>query len=185
MAGDRIGFSPGRPASPIVRAVFSRDRPPIEFSVGLHRVMDTKDLMSLDPLQKRLSDVSAQVQHENELLNHRLTWMWTLQGLLFAAYGFLSRESIEKFTATTVCVVGIVSCISIGYSLLVGVKVLDIINPVANDLRKDIDTRLDRVPTGISGKPSFWAFLFPWIILPWFMAGTWLVLLVYTLAFRT
>ncbi len=67
---------------------------------------------------------------------------------------------------------------------MVGVKVLDVLNPLASDLRKEIDTRLGREPMGITGKPSFWAFLFPWIILPWFMAGAWLVLLVYTLAFR-
>jgi hypothetical protein len=66
---------------------------------------------------------------------------------------------------------------------MVSVHILDVLNPVADDLRKEIDVRLGREPTQLTGKPGFWAFLFPWIILPWFMAASWIARLVYTLAF--
>lgn len=37
-----------------------------------------------------------QSEHEDDLVNHRLTWLMTLQGLLFTAYGFsMSAESIS------------------------------------------------------------------------------------------
>ncbi len=151
--------------------------------------MNTQKPPSIDHLQQRLADVSAQVRHENDLLNHRLSWMWTLQGLLFAAYGILADRNVDTFTATIVCLVGVVSCISVGYSLMVGTRALNVLNPLANNLRKEIDVLLG-LQSIKDDQQSFWAFLlpkflrdflFPWIILPRFMTGVWIALLVHTL----
>lgn len=133
-----------------------------------------KNKKKIERLTNRLTDVAAQVTHENELLNHRLTWMWTLQGLLFTAYSVLYKEN---FAAGVICIVGLASCISIGYSLAISVKVLDILNPLASDLRSEIDTCLGRNFSGLTGKSSVWAFLFPWKFLPKFMGIVWIVLL--------
>jgi hypothetical protein len=38
-----------------------------------------------------------QIEHEDNLVNHRLTWFLTLQGLLFIAYATLAPEDTQKF----------------------------------------------------------------------------------------
>jgi hypothetical protein len=39
------------------------------------------------------------IRHENELTNHRLTWNFTIQGLLFASYGLCVQSIAEIETA--------------------------------------------------------------------------------------
>ena len=61
-------------------------------------------------------------KHEDDLLNHRMTWMWTLQGLLFTALGLLWR--VHVLPAVLICIVGLLSCVSIGFSLRCSVRAL-------------------------------------------------------------
>ena len=142
--------------------------------------MKTRNDKDIVALQSKLSTILAQIRHENELLNHRLTWMWTLQGLLFAALGVLLSAHPERFVALILCLVGIVSCILIGYSLLIGIRVLDILNPHANQLSDVINSKLGLTPEPLTSvTPRVWSFLLPWKTLPWFLAFIWLVLGIY------
>ena len=139
--------------------------------------METTNGKEIDALQTKLSTILDQIRHENELLNHRLTWMWTLQGLLFAALGLFLSEPPDRFMALIMCLIGIVSCILIGYSLLIGVRVLDALNPHANQLSDLINSKLGLTPEPLTGvTPRVWSFLLPWKTLPWFLALIWLVL---------
>ncbi len=40
--------------------------------------------------------IRSMIQHENELVNHRLTWLITGQGLLFAALSFAWDKNVES-----------------------------------------------------------------------------------------
>ena len=123
-----------------------------------------------------LSIVLDQVRHENELMNHRMTWLWTVQGLLFASFGLLLGQTSDIIATFTVCVVGIVSSVSIGHSLSIGRLVLDDLNPMVHTLAADCHLS----PKALTGCNSRRACLFlPWTILPWFFAAVWIALAAY------
>jgi hypothetical protein len=135
---------------------------------------------SLEQLQARLTDILEQVRHENGLLNDRMTWMWLLQGFLFASLGLVVSGSAARFVALMVCLVGVVSCVSIGCSLVIGARLLNSLNGRANQLSEEIDTRLGLCPTVVTVTlRRCWGFLLPWNMLPWFLAAVWLALAVY------
>jgi hypothetical protein len=51
------------------------------------------------------------IRHENEVINFRMGWMTTLNGLLFTALGFLWDKPNSKGMITTICVVGFLVCL--------------------------------------------------------------------------
>ena len=119
--------------------------------------------------------IRSMIEHENTLLNHRMTWMWTLQGLLFAAVGFMWE--IHDLLVLLICAFGLCSCISVGVSLKSAVRAI-------GSLLKDWDDRLSAGGSyhgpPVIGSPgvSGWleANLKPWHILPWLTAGVWILL---------
>jgi hypothetical protein len=71
------------------------------------------------------------IEHENQLVNHRLSWMFASQGFLFAAFGAIwnswkysasTKASTETITSvailTIICLVGIAVCAGIQMSVL-------------------------------------------------------------------
>lgn len=54
---------------------------------------DRKKATSSDPEVSR-----AMIRHENDLMNHRLTWLLTSQGLLFTALGFALSKDNPQFS---------------------------------------------------------------------------------------
>ena len=56
----------------------------------------------------------AMIQHENSLMNQRLTWMWTLHGFLFGSTAFL--WNVGSFPVVVIAIVEVMSCIMIGYT---------------------------------------------------------------------
>lgn len=128
-------------------------------------------------LQSHLNHLWDQLKHENDMLNHRLSWLWTLQGLLFASFGLLLENiSAGKLPISTICAVGICSCISVGYSVQKGHQVLNSIRPSINTILRKIesDLALDETKTVKSG---CFAFLHPWRFMPWVICVAWAVLL--------
>lgn len=123
-----------------------------------------------------LSIILDQVRHENELMNHRMTWLWTVQGLLFASFGLLLGQASDTVATFTVCVVGTVSSVSIGYSLTIGSRVLDDLNPMVHRLAADCHLS----PKALTGcSPGRACLLLPWSILPRFFAAVWIALAAY------
>jgi hypothetical protein len=70
-----------------------------------------------NPLQYE-SVVREMIWHEDEVVHHRMTWMTTLNGLLFTALGFLWGKASSRYVIILICVLGIFVCISC-YILLV------------------------------------------------------------------
>ncbi|HEX4966405.1 MAG TPA: hypothetical protein VF173_36695 [Thermoanaerobaculia bacterium] len=131
---------------------------------------------SLSELQ-HLQHLWDREKHENDLINHRLSWLWTLQGLLFTAFGVLAAKDVKTFgmPISVICGVGMASCFSVWWSLRKGHQMLRNIVPVANALVERI-----KLPYGLAGptRPSdSHSFLLPWRCLPLVMLLAWLVLL--------
>jgi hypothetical protein len=96
-------------------------------------------------LQQHLQHLWERVKHENEMINHRLSWLWTLQGLLFATFGYMLKDNTKTFNnfpISVICLVGIASCASVGYSLWKGHQVLTVLKPAFLDLATHIESAL-------------------------------------------
>ena len=67
--------------------------------------------------------IRAMIEHENTLLNHRMTWMWTTQALLVTAAGIMWRY--HHLLVQLICFFGFVSCVSVGLSLRSALRAID------------------------------------------------------------
>lgn len=117
------------------------------------------------------------IEHENILLNHRMTWMWTLQGLLFTASSFFKKFLNGNFPVFLICIIGIFTCISISYSLNKSRRKLDSLH---NDVEKlSNNSELENVIPVHYKNDSIFDFLYPWKFLPITFAFAWISLACY------
>ena len=93
--------------------------------------MDTSDY---DQIYKYVAEIRSMIQHENALLNARMGWMWTLQGLLFGAISFLWE--IHWILILIISLVGILSSISIGYSCIRASNAVGSLLEIAKDFKE-------------------------------------------------
>ena len=56
--------------------------------------------------------VRQMVRHENDVMNHRIMWLLTLQGLLFAALGFSWDKQDARYLVYVFCATGAVVALS-------------------------------------------------------------------------
>jgi len=125
-----------------------------------------------------LTVVRDMIKHENELVNQRLTWMFTLQGLLFAATGFLRKDSI--LPVIVFGFVGIISCISIGYSLTLGLNAIKDLLALARKYKKSLPAHWV-FPPSIGSRRQAIERILPGILLPWVLGIAWITILVFRL----
>lgn len=135
---------------------------------------------NLEVMQQYLDLITEQLFRENELLNDRMHWMWTLQGLLFAGLGMVTKDFKNKFIAFSMCLVGLVSCLSIGYSILIGQDVLNVLNIQVNEIAVALESKIGVKAINLDGGGNT-NILMPWILLPWFLGVVWLALGLYIL----
>ncbi len=115
------------------------------------------------------------VRHENELMNHRLTWLLTLEGLLFAALGFAWGKDDSPSAKGLVYVF----C---GIGAFVPVLTLFILDAAQKALIRLRDWWEDARPPDYKGpgiigywhKPALIAWFVPWRILPATFVVAWL-----------
>ena len=78
----------------------------------------------MDEIQKA-ETVRTMIRHENELFNHRLTWMATLQGLLFAALGFAWDKKDTRELLWVLSAVGLLTSLSSMRALKAGASAIE------------------------------------------------------------
>jgi len=116
------------------------------------------------------------VKHEDDLLNHRMTWMWTLQGLLFTALGLLWR--VHALPAVLICIVGLLSCAPIGFSLRCSVRALQNMDKARQWASSVVFAEGEKPVMGLGKRDVKLHFLLPWNFLPTVMAVVWGFMLV-------
>ena len=127
-------------------------------------------------VKEYLRSIHELIKHEDQLLNHRLTWMWTLQGLLFTAIGFLWKSS--DFPVIVIACVGLASCLTIGYSIRRGMAaILQLLNKAGEYKKlKEVDCNL---PPTIGSRSKAITWLLPGYSLPWIIGLAWIALIAY------
>jgi hypothetical protein len=131
----------------------------------------------MDSAQIHFQNLLEQIRHENGLIDNRITWMLTLQGLFVISLSFLLKDKPHRIAAVIVCCIGFVTCVTLGCSIVVGMHVLNELNPVATELGRAIANEIGVTPINMTGSASgVLSFLLPWRILPWFFAYVWIVI---------
>ena len=140
-----------------------------------------KDITEAEIMRAQLVLESA--KHEDDLLNHRMTWMWTLQGLLFTALGLLWK--VHPFPACIVSIVGLASCVSIGFSLRCSVRALHNLDE-AREWASSVTYPEQETPMmGLGKKEVTRHYMLPWNVLPWLMGVAWACMPILILTLRS
>ena len=117
--------------------------------------------------------VREMISKEADLINHRFTWLATLQGFLFAALGFAWKDAKELVPC--IVVLGIGSAVSSAAILWCSQMTI-----------KGLKQQWDRnKPQGYVGPDVMgfiprirgFALILPWLFLPSLFVGSWLVVL--------
>lgn len=115
------------------------------------------------------------IQHENHLVNQRLGWMFTLQGLLFAATGVQWEKSI--YAIVLFSLIGTISCISIGYTLTRGVNAIKFLLAKDEDFEKT-HIFVQALPPTIGSSHKAIDYLLPSKLLPWVFGFSWVAIII-------
>jgi len=118
------------------------------------------------------------IQHETELVNHRMTWFLTTQTLLFAAIGVVWEKDL--LIQLTLVLVGSVVGISFHFSIQAAIRAVQRLEQcwLAKCEELKIDPQSEPPINGLYRtqiKPIE-RFLFPWRLLPWFLSAVWIFL---------
>lgn len=118
--------------------------------------------------------VRSMIEHENSLVNFRLTWLITLQGLLFASLSFLlDKPHLHQFIPV-LSWVGQFAAASCWYSLSLTQRAI----------QKHEEWWNNHCPDNYDGPPviglrqsSIWLHLLPWNVLPFAFEVAWIAIL--------
>ncbi len=73
-----------------------------------------------EDLRRIEMQISNMIQHENELLNHRIQWFLTLNGFLFTAVALYGNQPGRNWFGWTLAGVGLLVCFSFFVGLQIG-----------------------------------------------------------------
>ena len=114
----------------------------------------------------------SMIVHENELLNHRMTWMWTFQGLLLGAVAFTWET--DKSVVVAISFIGSISAVSFSLSFLSSLRAIKNIIEKWHEFSGANPGYVGPPIIGSDGKGNIHTFFKPWGALPWFVALLWL-----------
>jgi hypothetical protein len=124
-----------------------------------------------------LETIRDMIKHENLLIDQRLTWLFTLQGLLFGAVSFLWDKNLGLLIYIA-SILGFISCISIGYNLNRGYSAIKDLLLLAHNYKTGLPNNMIFPPTIGSRKKAF-EYILPGRILPWVFGVSWIAMLTY------
>ena len=149
-------------------------------------------MMPIERCSERYANIIREmIRHENDLVNHRLTWLCQIQGFLFAALGLSFTNNLCD-NAHIIQPILIFIGISVSISSSVGLIMAGL---AISELKKKFDIRYPNNPgppiigLHMSDKKkdknmqlrilkwlywSFWELLLPWKILPILFISAWI-----------
>ncbi len=126
-----------------------------------------------DEVREYVGTIREMVRHEDLLLNQRLTWMWTLEGLLLGGAGVVWAKSL--YGVLILVAVGLLSSFSIWYGLERGLRAIRELLALASERKKALADSTTMAPTiGARTKATEW--LLPANFIPWTFVGAWILL---------
>ncbi len=137
------------------------------------RCCDAKEYFSI---------IRGMINHEDQLVNQRLTWMWTLQALLFAAVSFNREEN--PFFSIVISILGIVSSASIGYQMRRGDIAIMALRKLSAEHKEKLPKGCRLAPViGVEEVNRSKKWLLPNYLLPWVFAVAWILIMIQSIFF--
>jgi fatty acid desaturase len=115
------------------------------------------------------------IQRENEITNHRFTWMLILQGILFAATA--SLFSVHWFPVVVLACLGIMTSLSFSVGLVNSSKSRRHLRASWQERMATRQELMKDMPPIDGAYPTKFTVLQPWIFIPVVVVVTWLMLL--------
>lgn len=129
-------------------------------------------------IKEYASVIREMIRHENELTNSRFTWMLIAQGIFFGAASNFWNAHWAPFV--TIACVGIAIATSVFYSLWLTTKARIHLRELYLKKLNSHPELLDTIPPVAGDVPNAlclpWAN--PWMLIPWMIAGSWLLLII-------
>ena len=120
--------------------------------------------------------IREMIRHEDTVIHQRLGWLFALQGLLFAASSFFWEGSVGPFV--TIGCVGLLSCISVGYSLGRAMRAIRALLDKARDRKNELPEAVRKtLPVTIGARDKALEWLLPARLLPWAIGVAWLAMI--------
>lgn len=134
-----------------------------------------------EKLEKYAEILRALIRQENDVTNHRTTWLLVAQGILFAAASALIK--IHWFPTVVVGVLGILTAVSIGHALRNSFESRVYLKRTWRERVTQQGYKWEDFPPLDGGNPQVRTFnwLFPWTFIPKVIIGAWTLLIVYSL----
>lgn len=125
------------------------------------------------------STMRVMVRHENDVSNHRTTWLMVTQGILFTAVSAVIKE--VPWAAAAIAVIGILITISIGHSLKNSYESRKYLKDLWRRRVEDREYKSDEILPLDGGYPGNNAitWLLPGNFIPKVVIAAWFLLLVY------
>ena len=120
--------------------------------------------------------IRQMIAHEDDLINHRLTWLAQLQGFLFAALGFAWEK--DRVLVPGLVVVGIVTALSVHAACLFSGKAVNHLRTAWDKKKPEAYEGPDVIGYRAENERKFLGkhlgMLLPWKVLPLFFALAWI-----------
>lgn len=125
-------------------------------------------------------------EHEDNVKNHRMGWLWALQGLLFNALTNVWTEAVHPGLLIIICTIGAISCFSIGHAIRCSSVALDRMTSTGRALLREnfncrcgdlVDIVLGDLDQDRDLKPV--KCLLPWNMLSYAIGCSWVLILVF------
>ncbi len=126
--------------------------------------------------------VRAMIEHENALLNARLTWLLTLQAMLFAGLAFVWQKYVGM--TLLLCSLGMLTCLSLGVYLRCSIRAIQGLERLWEE-RRAKGPAYDGPPViGLGGEAvkRLTHAVLPWNLLPLVFFTAWFVILALTIS---
>jgi hypothetical protein len=131
--------------------------------------------------------VRSQIEHEDNLINQRLSWFVASQSFLFSAYAILlsaaSQGRLQRFVTQQEILFFLIPLVAIGVSILIYITVIAAMLAMAN-LRRLLKNHLDDtalLPPVQGHRQTFLLGQATPILIPFLFMISWIVLLIKTL----
>ncbi len=134
----------------------------------------TPNATQMDAIHAR---IVGMIQHENELINHRVSWFLTFNGLLFAAFALHGDGFGAGCFILILAVIGITTAVSFFLVLMGAEKAINRLKGVWDEFGKrntvDIFGKIDVLGHEYEGWKKILGWLHPWCSLPVLLAAAW------------
>ncbi|HEU4342280.1 MAG TPA: hypothetical protein VFU31_11985 [Candidatus Binatia bacterium] len=128
--------------------------------------------------------IRSQIEHEDNLINQRLSWFVAAQAFLFSAYAILlnalPQVGVQRFAAQQELLFSLIPLVAIGVSILIYITVIAAMLAMAN-LRRLLKTHMEDsalLPPVQGYRQTFLLGQATPILIPFLFMSSWMVLLI-------